>query len=146
MPQSIEADATLVMQDGLPPVAEEFWDKPGAQIRGRSVGKIRNVADKGVTIERPIGDTTVFPAPVQTQFVLVLEDGAIRMEEYDPERHGKIDDVPKMEVPPEVLLEQLYGDSGTKEISEGQQFSNERKKGASQKHWRADYHPPVRRR
>lgn len=147
MGRSMDArEATLVMEDGFPQVTKNLWGEPGMHIVGMCTGPMRNVAERGATIALPHAGETIFPAPVQTQFVLVLEDGAIRMEEYDPERHGKIDDVPKMEAPPEVLLEQLYGDSGTKEISEGQQFSNERKKGASQKHWRADYHPPVRRR
>lgn len=146
MPQSIEADATLVMQDGLPPVAEEFWDKPGAQIRGLSVGKIRNVADKGATFERPIGDTTVFPAPVQPQLVVKLEDGVLLTEAYDLTIHREAMDIPEMETTPAELENQLYGESGDRLVPEGRQLSNVRKKGIGRIKWRADYHPPVRRR
>lgn len=137
-------DATLVMQDGWPPVDPELWDEPGMHIVGMCTGPMRNIAERGATIALPHAGETIFPAPVQTQFVLVLEDGALRMEAYNPDRHGKIDDIPKMKTPPPILQEQLFGDSGTEEVSEGQQFGNERRKGASRKHWPPRFCPPAR--
>lgn len=147
MLRSMEAgEATLVMQDGWPQISKELWGEQGMHVIGLCTGSIRNVAERGATISLPHAGETVFPASVQTQLALVLEDGMLRMEVYDPDRHGKIDDIPKMETTPAELEDQLFGNSGDREVSEGQQFGNERRKGASRKHWRANYHPPVRHR
>ncbi len=147
MPQALEADAaTLEMEDGWPPVDPKLRDEPGAQIRGRSVGRIRNVAKKGATIELPDGDVVEFPAPVQPQVVVKVENGVLLAERYDLKLHREAMDIPLMETTPVELQEQLFGDSGTQEVSEGQQFSNVRKAGASRKHWLPRHHPPVRRR
>lgn len=147
MPQIVETDqATLDMLDGLPPVDPELWDEQGAQIRGMSVGKIRNVAGKGVTIERSIGDITEFPAPVQPQVVVKVENGVLLTEGYDLTIHREAMDIPEMETTPVELENQLYGESGDRLEPEGRQLSNVRKKGIGRIKWRADYHPPVRRR
>lgn len=147
MPQIVETDqATLDMLDGLPPVDPELWDEQGAQIRGMSVGKIRNVAGKGVTIERSIGDITEFPAPVQPQVVVKVENGVLLTEGYDLSVHREIMDIPPMETTSAELEDQLYSESGDRLEPEGRQLSNVRKKGIGRIKWRADYHPPVRRR
>lgn len=138
--------ATLDMQDGLPPVDEALWDRQGAQIRGRSVGKIQDVSDRGATFERPIGDTTVFPVPIQPKLVVKLEDGVLLTEGYKLGLHKEEMDIPLMETTPVELEAQLFGDSGDRLVSEGQQLSNVRKKGIGRVKWHADYQPPVRRR
>lgn len=136
---------TLAMRDGLPQIPSEWWDEKGIHIVGRCEGPIRNVANRGTSVQRGSGEATIFPVPVQTQFVMVVEDGTLRMEAFDPERHGGWDDIPLMETSPPELLEQLFGDSGTEEISEGQQFSGVRKSFASREHWPARHHPKPRR-
>ena len=146
MPQALEVDpATLEMQDGWPQIDPKLWDEPGAHVIGLCTGPMRDVAKRGATIALPHAGETVFPAPVATQFVLILEDGVLQTEKYDPDRHGPIDDIAKMEVTPPELQEQLFGHSGDREVSEGQQFRNVRKAGASRKHWPPGYQPPVRR-
>ena len=147
MPQALEADqATLDMLDGLPPVDPEFWDKQGAQIRGISLGNLRNVAGRGATITTSDGLITEFPAPVQPQIVVKVENGVLLTERYDLKLHREAMDIPPMETTPVELEDQLFGDSGDRLVTEGQQLRNVRRKGTTRKKWPADYHPPVRRR
>ena len=134
------------MWDGWPQIAFDLWDKPGIHIVGLCTGPIRDVGSRGAEVEQGVGgEHTIFPRPVQTQYVMVLKDGVPRMEVYDRTQHGPIGDIRLMETTPPELLEQLYGDGGTQKIPQGQTFANTRKGGASHTRWGPRHHPKPRR-
>lgn len=135
------------MRNGWLQIPPELWDQPGTHIVGLCVGPTRESQVHGVAVHRGVSeDTTIFSRPERTEFVLVLKDGNLSMQAYDPKIHGELQVIPLMETPPAALLEQLYGDSGTQERSEGQQFNDERKKGASRGHRESNHHPkPLKR-
>ncbi|MBI5449109.1 hypothetical protein HY948_02215 [Candidatus Gottesmanbacteria bacterium] len=146
MPRPLDTkadDATQNMLDGIPQIPVEWWDEPGMHIVGRCEGPTRDVASHGATVIH--GHTEViFSATVQTQFVLIVEDGIPRIEAYKSESHGTWQDIPVMEISPAQLQEQLEQFGGDEEVSTGQQFSNVRKDGASRKHWPPNHHPTIR--
>lgn len=145
-PRAKEVEATRDMEDGWPQVAPELRDVEGVLKRGISEGGIRNVAKRGATIALASGEETVFPASVQTQIVVDLEQGVLGTRAYDLKTHGEMMDIPLMEATPAELEEQLFADGGDRMVTEGQLLRNKRKKGVSHKKWPAGYQPPIRHR
>lgn len=146
MPRALDVEATHDMQDGWPQVDPELWDEEGALKRGISVGGIRNVAKKGATIALASGKETVFPAPMQSQIVVDLEQGVLGTDPYNLNVHGEVMDIPLIQTTPAELEEQLFADGGDRMVTEGQKLRNLRKEGTSHKKWLVGYQPPIRRR
>ena len=139
------SDPDSVMQSELPQLPIEEWDRPPGFALGKITGKMRNMGN--TPLEQGSGDLTIFAQPKQTQFVRVqFEDGMERMEKYDPQRHGPLNDIPDTGLLPGELLEQLSG-FGVELVDQGQQFQRVRKSrgGASKLHWPPGHHPRPRK-
>lgn len=94
----------------------------------------------------PHGEKITVPAPVQTQIVVLFEQGVLGTDPYDLAIHGEMMDIPLMEISPPELEEQFSGESGTKEVPLGQVMRNTRREGTSNKKWPPKHYPPVRHR
>ena len=139
-------EATLNMQDGWPQIDPELWGEEGSLRSGISVGEIRNVAKRGAIRPLASGEEIIFPAPVQTQIVVYLEQGVLGVSEYDLATHGELMDILPMETTPAELQEHLFADGGDRMVTGGQELSNLRKRRVSHKKWLAGYQPPIRNR
>ncbi|MBI5621086.1 hypothetical protein HY949_04850 [Candidatus Gottesmanbacteria bacterium] len=138
---------TEEMQKGWQQVDPALRDRSGAQISGKTLGKILESVTDGIPVEKGLdGTIDIFRLPKQTQFVILVKDGVERVEAYDPALHGPLQDIRLMDTTPSQLLDQLQQSDDKAEVPASQQFASVRKGGASRTRWLSDDHPKPKKK